>query len=855
MAIEKWHERIGENLFVYRIKSDISVDLVKKDSNDLNPLSPVTSSLLNTWSFLIEENKNFILTFPSNSLNTIPLLSYLYSKIKSKSVLVFSSGIINEKNINKDFLIKKHNRNYQLLNSGGYGYLFRSLPICNIDENSLKIEVYLPRATGRDRQRYIDEFKRDLLKSNGPKIFLNSSQNLTKVYNTLEGIYLENEEVDGTSINLDIGCIIFENADRYINSEDNAKDFIDWINDNIDRNIQLFFHFSNSNFKFIPLLKESINALVLPYNQNILKNNAVLLDSSLNYFKGKKQSDLLVLNNYNLDNSNIYNFNYNIEIVEPLLENGNLDLFLYQSNKIIKNINFNTLKNKYYFDRLFNLFDSLANLTINPDNFIFFDKNISSNISVTHFLSLFMNNLWRESKKNNFYLEKLLSTFYTYYLELSETKPYGIDYSFDRIAKDYRLLEIINNREEFFGNDKKIIIGTYHRTEPRIINDSLKHIENVEAFYLGNLLRNNVDFSDYDLLLPGVLPPYFFSILKFNFNKILILSYKGLNYNRLKYQIDLVLNPSIRDEKISMGYLKELYDFLGESYDGIFSDFENRYKDFLIKSENAYEEQDEKEDKKLTIKDLYDLESNYKGYVKSRNKIDSNLKNYSNFSSNLNNEKIKFRLFNLLNQEEVQKELIKNKKYLKFESYDKLNNAIEVKPSLLYDNEYVIVLDDNKSFLEIYLDAFNEDDFIDRELINYWKDILVDFIEKDNLSIKQFYNLYSNYCNKTGRKCRTYGTILNWVRGYTIAPSNQEDIKILAEMFEDDYLLENYQYVEDEASKLRNFNILMGRRLSSLIKSIIRNADSIDYSLLSLEERRIYDRVGSYIYEVIEKLD
>ena len=249
------------------------------------------------------------------------------------------------------------------------------------------------------------------------------------------------------------------------------------------------------------------------------------------------------------------------------------------------------------------------------------------------------------------------------------------------------------------------------------------------------------------------------------------------------------------------------------------------------------------------------IQSNYKGYVKSRNKIDSNLKNYSNFSSNLNNEKIKFRLFNLLNQEEVQKELIKNKKYLKFESYDKLNNAIEVKPSLLYDNEYVIVLDDNKSFLEIYLDAFNEDDFIDRELINYWKDILVDFIEKDNLSIKQFYNLYSNYCNKTGRKCRTYGTILNWVRGYTIAPSNQEDIKILAEMFKDNYLLENYQYVENEASKLRNFNILMGRRLSSLIKSIIKNADSIDYSLLSLEERRIYDRVGSYIYEVIEKLD
>ena len=67
-----------------------------------------------------------------------------------------------------------------------------------------------------------------------------------------------------------------------------------------------------------------------------------------------------------------------------------------------------------------------------------------------------MNNLWRESKKNKFYLEKLLSTFYTYYLELSETKPYGIDYSFDRIAKDYRLLEIINNREEFFVTSSRI---------------------------------------------------------------------------------------------------------------------------------------------------------------------------------------------------------------------------------------------------------------------------------------------------------------------------------------------------------------------------------------------------------------
>ena len=109
-----------------------------------------------------------------------------------------------------------------------------------------------------------------------------------------------------------------------------------------------------------------------------------------------------------------------------------------------------------------------------------------------------------------------------------------MDDSFDRIGKDYRIVDIIKNKRKYFNNDKKLLVGTYFNTEVRVLNDFLgEEIEDVEIVYLSNLLNKYADFEEYNLLLPGVVPPNYFSVLKKPFKKVLILASEGSNFNLL----------------------------------------------------------------------------------------------------------------------------------------------------------------------------------------------------------------------------------------------------------------------------------------------------------------------------------
>ena len=856
-SFRHWTEEINDHLRVFSPTNvGFSVSLAKKDENGLRPLSPITNFLLNIWSYSIKDKKNLIVTFPSNSLNTIPILSYLYTCIKRKSVLVFSSGSINERSYyNKDHLIKKHNQNYQLLTSSGYDYLFKNTPICTIKDDKLDIEVHLPRAQPSERENLIKSLKQTILSSKGPKIILSNSRDRIKIDKTVNGISTGNEEIN-QNLDLDLGCIIFENAERFINSQDSAEIFIKWLKDNVGEEVQLLFHFSNFNPKYIDIIKENTNSLLIPLNQNVLKNNSDLLKQSSDYFYSNNLVGFKYIKNYNLDNKNTYIFNSDMEVVEPL-KNGNIDFYLYQSNNIIKNIDFDSIKNKYFYNYAKKLiFFTLMDLSINPYYFYTYNKYLGTSISVPQFINLYLNNLNVETEENQSYIRDLLSNLYELYLEFYESKAFKVKDTFEREAKDYKLLEIATNKEKYFQNENDLIIGTYEKNEVGTLRRILKDTEGVEVLYLENLYSRDIEFSKYNLLLSGVLPPYFSSILKINFKKVLILAYEGNNYNMIKQQIDAVLNPNIENEKIAMDYFEELCDYIGLKKDWLFSDFNKRYEEFKNNSSENNEDEEEGSDEEFPTTDIYDLNKNYSNYVRGRKKADSYLDSYSSTNYQYDDyETISFRLKNLEFNETSIKKLIKNKKYLKFESYENIENAVEAKPSMINDNDYIIVLDENRSFLDLYIEVFDEVDDIDRDLLNYWRDLLADHIYDNKLSYRAFHNIYKDYCIKTNQNYKSYNSIRLWARGFVIAPDNPEDLKILAEIFSDDYLLENYKYVYEEANKLRNFNITMGRRLSFLIKEIIHNADSIDYVHLSFQERRIYDKIKNSVYLVVKKLD
>lgn len=107
------------------------------------------------------------------------------------------------------------------------------------------------------------------------------------------------------------------------------------------------------------------------------------------------------------------------------------------------------------------------------------------------------------------------------------------------------MLDVIHNKEKYFNNDKKLIIGTLFDTEPKILNSFLDDKE-VEDIYIGNLAKKY--HEDYTLLVPGFIPHIFVSELYKNYSNILFLAYDGFNRNFINQQIERIKNPSFTDE-------------------------------------------------------------------------------------------------------------------------------------------------------------------------------------------------------------------------------------------------------------------------------------------------------------------
>ena len=149
------------------------------------------------------------------------------------------------------------------------------------------------------------------------------------------------------------------------------------------------------------------------------------------------------------------------------------------------------------------------------------------------------------------------------------------------------------------------------------------------------------------------------------------------------------------------------------------------------------------------------------------------------------------------------------------------------------------------------MDIFEEDIDIDKKFIDYWRDILHDYVTRNNLKVKKVYEDFIDFLKEIDSQKISYNTFRLWVNGYAIAPSKKENLRYLAEFLDDKYMLENHELIFDEAVKLRTVNRNMGRKLSYIIKEIIQNTGFIDFDLLSFEEKNIYDLIKNSVYQVI----
>jgi len=845
--MKKWYEFIPD-LYTYNPYLNVYPENVRLSGE----LSPLTNFFLNIFANSLEK-RNLIVAIPDIILRPISILSYLYAFLKNRSVIVFT-----QKN-----LVDSHYKKYHLLNDGSR-YLFYEIPLGIISDECVEAKIYMPRAKIGLKQRYIQKQKENFLEDSKPKVLL--CQNDKKIDNNIiDKIIIDEGRLDNFKVNFDLGLIIFENVDRFVYSQYSTQVFLGWLSPLLEEEITFIFHFSNSESKFINTIKEKTDSLAMLFGTALLKSNEELQKVSINYFEERskdwKKAEMELINKYNIDRQHFYENITTIEIAHPLLKAGNINYHFKITRNLLRKINEDRIKNKklYYLVKSF-LF-KLPNLAINPSKYkeLYSDDFVNWRYyTIPQMLQMFRDRLSEENEDNIIYLEGLISEVYSIYLELKECRRYKEEETYSRIAKDYKILEMIE--EVCKHNCNEIVVATYSPFERNILEGDVNGLQLENGFKIETIAQINrsiFDVSEKTLVLPGPVRMKYLSVLLQPYKKIIVLAYEGENYNLAKGQIDLFYKYSIEREENLMSYLEEIYNFIGIPKDSLFKSYYERKKRNKLESVD-----DEKTtpvgglEKNETdflnrIKDIIKIEPRYIHYKE----YDDEITKLENILAELDKkphmiEKYITSAFYEVSLRKVgETQIIKKllpveKTYIYLEKKD--GKVHEGTPINLKPGFYVIILDNDerKTLLDLIVEIFGLKQSVDKHLIELWKERLIKFINMYNLSYQELYKLYIK--NKGKRK---YHTVLNWTKGNVLAPDDPVDIQIIGKILKDEEIIENYEIIYREANKLRNIHRIVGRKLRKIIKEVLRG--ELDPTKLNYEEYAIYEKIESGFYEVV----
>ena len=138
---------------------------------------------------------------------------------------------------------------------------------------------------------------------------------------------------------------------------------------------------------------------------------------------------------------------HDISVVEPLIESGNNDKYFLEAKNLLKRVDEEKICNKKLYYRSLGLLYSLQDLIINPSKYKirYGDYETSWRFyTIPEFLEMFRNRISKENSFNQLILEEYISQLENIYSELSKCKRFGEESSFNRIGKDYKILEYCN---------------------------------------------------------------------------------------------------------------------------------------------------------------------------------------------------------------------------------------------------------------------------------------------------------------------------------------------------------------------------------------------------------------------------
>lgn len=824
-------------------------------------LSPTTNIFLDLFSNLITE-KNLILSFPDNVLKPIPILAHIFANNQKKSVLIFTSHHKGFKNRNvKEF----HNLNYCMLYHYGGSFVFYTNIIGAIRKGILKTDIKFPKSSGKKQMAIEKQNLIDRLEMNEPKILLFTEDNLD-IIEEISEVQIDSKLSTLRDSSIDLGLVIFENVDLYVNSKYTAERFLKWISNYLGSEIKFLFHFSNPNSKFINLVKNKTHSFLIPFNKNLLLDSNLLPKSqeyysNLDNFPKRKQ----VIQNYNLDSKSLFKSpssfdKCNVSVVKPLLASGNFQSLYGYGKSILRNIDQNNVVNKRLFRVSRKLFYSFLDLSVSPLGYKvkYCVKNGDcKHLRLTHFLDIFKKNLYKENDSStqsllNDFIDCLMSITF----ELGKSRHYGEKNSFNRIGKEYKILDIANNKKKYFGNDKDVIICCYNSGEVALLNEKLIEF-NISGVIVKNihwlhksLLSNK---EDYNLLLPGAVPLRYFSELFMPYDTILIVSYEGYCYEKISKQIESIEYINKADDQFRIESFKEMYTFL--DYDDDTGFIESIDKNIEISTDIDKEFDDESFDEdyiSIMIKDIFKsskFNEDFEISEKIEKEIEKDNRESIETEENSGIKSIKFKLKNVETGNIVYKRLPLNK------SYNYLNDKsefLEGFPKLIKEGNFLIFVDgnDKKRLLDVIVEIYDLDMAVDKNSIEYWKNKVMDFFIVNNFN----YSSFNKKFNEIGGD-KTIPATSSWVKGEVIGPQNPNDLFLLGKLIGDELLMENYRFMFQEIEKIRTIHRLTGKRVNAIVKSIVNGKDSIDHTKLGYTGQLFYDKVKQGIYEVIEKTE
>ena len=795
-------------------------DIVIKDN-----ISPLTDIFLDVFSNVISE-KNMIVTFPDNTLRPIPILAYIYSSNYNKSTLIFTS---HHKGFDNKSLKDFHNLNYCMLSSYGHFVNYEHV-IGSIRKGLLSSNIKFPKSSNKRRTKQIVNDLNNRLNDDEPKILLCTEDNLD-IINNLSEIHIgsvDNSKKIHDNL-IDVGLVIFENVDLYANSRYTTNKFLKWIREYQERGIKFLFHFSNPNSKFIHIIKNETNSLVVPFNFDLI-NKTYLLDKSKQYYADLKEYPKreAIIKNYNLDSLSFFNkqllndeHEKYIDIAFPLIELGNFNGYYFFGKSLLKKINVNEVVNKKLFLISKKLFYSFLDLFINPlrlkvkfgDDFTPFKS-----YQLTSFLDLFRQKLYLEESS---FIKNLLDNFidclYGIAFELGKSKHYGEKNSFNRLGKEYLMIDIAIHKEKYFKNNKNLIICCFNAMEGSIIKKQLDDFD-VSGVIVKNIHWLNKSLLDnkeeYNLLLPGPLPLKYFSELFMSYAKILILSYEGQNHDKISKQLESIEYINKIEISNSIDYIKEVCDHLNVADTNILADLEDNFdlEDIDVNVDSKEENLSFDDEIESIIKNIF-KKSKFNDDFEESEKIEQEIavENSKLKESSIGGKSYDFTLKNIESGEVIHKKLLANKSYNYF---NKKNKLAEGSPKNIKKGDFLIFIDndDKKSLLELVIEVY-----------------------------------------KISGNNKTMPATNRWVKGEALGPKTAEDLYFIGELLNDTTILENYEYMFDEIEKIRTIHRITGRRLNSIIKEIMGGKRNIQETNLGYVGQLFYEKLENGVYEVMEK--